>query len=543
MADIDWSLAKTPLTITAPVSGGVQAANGAILGAQAGVAPQMASAGLQQQQAAANVAPQMAQAALSSSQIDNAQKGYSMAQNILAPSMMALRNNDPTSAANIYNNGISALKKAGVDTQSLGAPDQFNPQYVQYAFNNVQQQMALLQQMQQMQVSQSTIGKNNADIASAASSIAQTNYNTGANMPLPGGQAPDGVLGGYGSNMGMPNVGSMGLQGLPSQGSGTPSTPNSQIAGALQGGIIDPTMRSPNGTAQLPTFAQMQADNGAAGQTIMPGQAYTPSVTPQGTPATPNTAIYTGLNPLMANANLPPKVKADALAAQINDFTKTVSSATGAAADASANIPLITEAKQLVKGLTNIGPFNSATASLRPDVQRLDSLYNRMFTGNLAGFTATTHVNRLDIPIANALHNITPKISDAASTQIKNLDTQANVSDGVILSGYIANKLKNMGVSDPDVLNNVKNMVGDQIYGKDGTVSTPGIYDNGQKVADKVIAGLVKGQPLEANSNINKPSTPTNNLPTLAEAVASGHFTNAIAAKNWLDSKTKQLQQ
>jgi hypothetical protein len=226
----------------------------------------------------------------------------------------------------------------------------------------------------------------------------------------------------------------------------------------------------------------------------------------------------------MANANLPPKVKADALAAQINDFTKTVSSATGAAADAASNLPLINEAKKLVGGLTNIGPLNTVTAGLRPDIQRLDSLYNRMFTQNLAGFTATTHVNRLDIPIANALHNITPKVTDAVSTQIKNLNTQANVSDGVILSGYIANKLKNMGVSDPDVLNNVKNMVGDQIYGKDGTVSTPGIYDNGQKLADKVISGLVKGQPLEANSNINKPSDSSPATYTMAQLAASGQF-------------------
>jgi hypothetical protein len=284
----------------------------------------------------------------------------------------------------------------------------------------------------------------------------------------------------------------------------------------------------------------MQAANGAAGQTQMPGQSYTPSITPQGTTATPEAAIYTGLNPLMANANLPPKVKADALAAQINDFTKTVSSATGSAADAASNLPLINEAKKLVSGLNNAGPLNAVTAGLRPDIQRLDSLYNRMFTQNLAGFTATTHVNRLDIPIANALHNITPKVTDAASTQMKNLNTQANVSDGVILSGYIANKLKNMGVSDPDVLNNVKNMVGDKIYGKDGTVSTPGIYDNGQKVADKVIAGLVKGQPLEANSNINKPASQGPVKYTMAQLAASGKFPSQAAMQHFYDNQGAQ---
>ena len=39
-------------------------------------------------------------------------------------------------------------------------------------------------------------------------------------------------------------------------------------------------------------------------------------------------------------------------------------------------------------------------------------------------------------------------------------------------------------------MNNVKNAVADQLYGKDGTASTPDIYKNGQALADKVINNM-----------------------------------------------------
>ncbi len=168
---INWGTGTIPLTGEAPQSGLSSLAQGVEQGAKAAVAPGMATSGLQIQQAQANAAPglldlqqQVMKSGLKTADIENATKTYTMAQNILAPSMMAMRDGDMESAANIYNNGYKALQDAGLDPAKVGAPSQFDPKFVQYAFSNVSQQLDMMKQMMAMNVQQSDISRNQSAI-------------------------------------------------------------------------------------------------------------------------------------------------------------------------------------------------------------------------------------------------------------------------------------------------------------------------------------------------------------------------------------------
>jgi len=199
---IDWSLAKAPTSQVGnvPESGTTQMLKGMQLGAQTAVAPGMAQAGLQQAQAqgvlaqadAAN-APQMAQmkqammsGAIKSADLENAMKTYTMAQNILGPSAMAVNNGDMAGAADIYERGVVALKNAGIDTASVGAPDKFDPNYVKSAFSNVSQQMAMAKQMMDMAQGQSMIDYHDSIKNKNSADVGKINYETGSNYPTGG---------------------------------------------------------------------------------------------------------------------------------------------------------------------------------------------------------------------------------------------------------------------------------------------------------------------------------------------------------------------
>ncbi len=193
---IDFSLAKVPVSTTAPMSGGLQMAMGMQEGAKAGVAGPLAQAQLQTAQsqgvlaqAEAAQAPQMAQmkqammsGAIKSADLENAMKTYTMAQNILAPSAMAAQQGDMSSAADIYERGVQALKSAGIDTAAVGAPDKFDPAYVKSAFANVSQQMAMAKQMLEMSGMQSNIARNESTVGINNARQQQIAYETGIPM-------------------------------------------------------------------------------------------------------------------------------------------------------------------------------------------------------------------------------------------------------------------------------------------------------------------------------------------------------------------------
>ncbi len=179
---IDWGLAKTPVGSIAPVSPLSNLANVVPAFQQA----QGNAATIKTNQAMANVAPEMAKAGLSAAQMQNASKAYEMAQQILGPSMMALNNGDESAAADIYEKGVQALKSAGIDTASVGAPDKFDPTFVKSAFSNVSQQMAMMKQMMDMQSQQSMIDYHSSQVNKNAADVGKINYETGANYPTGG---------------------------------------------------------------------------------------------------------------------------------------------------------------------------------------------------------------------------------------------------------------------------------------------------------------------------------------------------------------------
>lgn len=198
---INWDLAKTPLSNTAPEGGGMMAAKGVLQGAAAGVAPQMAQAGLQQAQAQgvlaqseaahapamAELKQAMASGAIKAQDLQNAQQTYSLAQSILGPSAIAAQQGDMKAAASIYENGLKQLQGAGIDTKSLGAPDQFDPAYVKSAYQNVTQQMAMAKQMLDMAGLQSNIDRNISTVGINNAREQQIAYETG--IPVTGSQA------------------------------------------------------------------------------------------------------------------------------------------------------------------------------------------------------------------------------------------------------------------------------------------------------------------------------------------------------------------
>ncbi len=205
---IDFSLAKVPVSTTAPMSGGLQMAMGMQEGAKAGVAGPLAQAQLQTAQsqgvlaqAEAAQAPQMAQmkeammsGAIKASDLENHMKMYTMAQNMLAPSAMALSSGDEASAKSIYDSNIVALKKAGIDPASVGAPEQYDPAFVKSAFSNAQQQMAMAKQMLQMAQMQGDISKNASTENRNNAEVQKIGYETG--LPVGGGGAFTGLGGG-----------------------------------------------------------------------------------------------------------------------------------------------------------------------------------------------------------------------------------------------------------------------------------------------------------------------------------------------------------
>jgi hypothetical protein len=212
MADqgIDWGLAKAPLSNTAPQSG-----LGALVQGYQGAQAQ----GIQnaQQQNALNVQPQMQQLALQqgaqtidANKLAHATNAYKLAQDMLQPSMMAMQQGDMAGAKANYDRAFASLKQSGIDPKSVGAPEQFDPNFVKSAFNNVSQQMAMAKQMMDMASSQSMIDYHGSMQQKNAADIGKINYETGGAAP---GGSFTGPAGSGFSQVGGAGAPTMGISG------------------------------------------------------------------------------------------------------------------------------------------------------------------------------------------------------------------------------------------------------------------------------------------------------------------------------------------
>ncbi len=444
---IDWNLAKTPLSNTAPTGGGVLAAQGVQQGALAGVAPQMAASQSVLAQADAAHAPQMAQlkqamasGAIKTQDLQNAQQTYSLAQNILGPSAIAAQHGDMKAAADIYENGLKQLQGAGIDTKSLGAPDKFDAGYVQSAYQNVSQQMAMANQMMQMAQAQSMISYHDSIQNKNAAQVGQINYETGSNFPL-GNAAPQSSLRTPNSNM------QSALAGITPEAMNAGSTGTPKMAGPVPFSQVPTDFNAP----PLPQQNAMQQAPGVANGLTPKGQAE--------------------VNKTQADEAI--KARA-ALALQANA--------------ARTNIGFINEGLDLLeKHPSAAGRPGLITQYTNPAINRLGAVLDQLKLNKIGTEYSGQGLGPLDVAVAKVLFSTTAGISDPYENQKLALQNSLVAAKGVIMNNDIASRLNEAGVYNE----NKRALIGQQIAAKlnikEGSKLNLQNFNNSEKIISEVL--------------------------------------------------------